>query len=169
MIAQNFAPGLHRGFAGESWRFLPAGLFERARQEAQDSIERRPVAILGSDIDGRSIDLCKKHAKKAGIMVQWAVRDFRQYGKDAALFAYAGGQQGLMVCNPPYGERMGERKAAEAIYRQLGALAKEMDGWRQSIITSHRDFERFYGRKADNRRKLSNGGMPCTLYQFFRN
>ena len=169
MIAQNIAPGLHRSFAGESWRFLPPGLFDRARQEAQDRMDRRPVAILGSDIDARCIDLCKKHAKKAGFMVQWAVRDFREYGKDATLLAYTGGQPGLMVCNPPYGERLGERKAAETIYRQLGTLAKEMPGWRQSIITSHRDFERCYGKQADNRRKLSNGGMPCTLYQFFRN
>ena len=120
MIAQNIAPGLHRSFAGESWRFLPPGLFDRARQEAQDRMDRRPVAILGSDIDARCIDLCKKHAKKAGVMVQWAVRDFREYGKDATLLAYTGGQPGLMVCNPPYGERLGERKAAETIYRQLG-------------------------------------------------
>ena len=169
MIAQNIAPGLHRSFAGESWRFLPSGLFDRARQEAQDRMDRRSVAILGSDIDARCIDLCKKHAKKAGVMVQWAVRDFREYGKDATLLAYTGGQPGLMVCNPPYGERLGERKAAETIYRQLGTLAKEMPGWRQSIITSHRDFERCFGKQADNRRKLSNGGMPCTLYQFFRN
>ena len=169
MIAQNRAPGLNRAFAAETWPFLPEHIFDRAREEARDAIQPIKLDILGTDIDAHSIALCKKHAKKAGIMVQWAVRDFQDYEKEPGLLAFAGAQPGLMVCNPPYGERLGERKAAETIYRQLGTLAKEMPGWRQSIITSHRDFERCFGKQADNRRKLSNGGMPCTLYQFFRN
>ena len=168
MIAQRIAPGLHRSFAAEEWHFLPQGLFDRAREEAQDQRVDRPLAILGSDIDSRSIALCKKHAKKAGITVQWAVRDFQDYEKEPGLLAFAGGHPGLMVCNPPYGERLGEKREAEKIYRQLRQLADSMEGWRESIITSHRDFERIYGKRADNRRKLSNGGMPCTLFQFFR-
>ena len=168
MIAQNRAPGLGRDFAAEEWPFLPSGTFAKAREEAQDSIKSGPLAIMGSDIDERSIDICKKHAKKAGIMVQWAVRDFREYGKEQDLLAFADGKSGLLACNPPYGERLGERKDAEAIYRGLSELVKFMPGWRQSIITSHRDFERVYGKRADNRRKLSNGGMPCTLHQFFK-
>lgn len=168
MIATNRAPGLNRPFAAEEWPFLPAGLFDRAREEARERIIPRTLAILGSDIDGHSVDLCKKHAKKAGIMAQWAVRDFRDYQKDPALLAFAGGKGGLLACNPPYGERMGERREAEALYRALGALVAALPGWRASLISPHRDFERIYGRRADNRRKLSNGGMPCTLYQFFR-
>lgn len=168
MIAQNRAPGLGRAFAAEEWNFLPPDTFTKAREEAQDSATSRPLAILGSDIDGRSIDLCKKHAKKAGVMLQWAVRDFHDYEKNPSLLSFANGQAGLLVCNPPYGERLGERKEAESLYRGLRALADAMPGWRQSIITSHRDFEKVYGKRADNRRKLSNGGMPCTLYQFFR-
>ena len=101
-------------------------------------------------------------------MLQWAVRDFHDYQKDPSLLSFANGQAGLLVCNPPYGERLGERKEAESLYRGLRALSDALPGWRQSIITSHRDFEKVYGKRADNRRKLSNGGMPCTLYQFFR-
>lgn len=168
MIAENRAPGLLRSFAAEEWPFLAPSAFAEARQEAQDSITARPLAILGSDIDARSIDLCKKHAKKAGIMVNWAVRDFREYQKDPALLAFAQNRAGLLISNPPYGERLGERKEAEAIYRALRTLAEALPAWRQSLITSHRDFEKIYGKRADNRRKLSNGGMPCTLYQFFR-
>lgn len=168
MIAQNRAPGLGRTFAAEEWHFLPRDTFARAREEARDSATSRPLSILGSDIDSRSIDLCKMHAKKAGVMLQWAVRDFRDYQKDGSLLSFAGSEAGLMVCNPPYGERLGERKEAEALYRGLRSLADTLPGWRQSIITSHRDFEKVYGKRADNRRKLSNGGMPCTLYQFFR-
>ncbi|MEA4970369.1 MAG: class I SAM-dependent RNA methyltransferase [Candidatus Pelethousia sp.] len=168
MIAQNRAPGLGRDFAAEEWPFLPPDTFAKAREEARDSATSRPLAILGSDIDGRSIDICKKHAKKAGVMLQWAERDFRNYQKDPSLLSFANGQAGLLVCNPPYGERLGERREAEALYRGLRALADALPGWRQSIITSHRDFETVYGKRADNRRKLSNGGMPCTLYQFFR-
>lgn len=168
MIAENRAPGLGRSFAAEEWPFFSPDTFPKAREEAWDRIVPRPLAILGSDIDARSIDLCKKHAKKAGIAVQWSVRDFREYEKAPSLLSFAGGLAGLLICNPPYGERMGERKGAELIYHGLRSLSDALPGWHESIITSHREFERIYGKRADNRRKLSNGGMPCTLYQFFR-
>ncbi|MEA5059525.1 MAG: class I SAM-dependent RNA methyltransferase [Candidatus Pelethousia sp.] len=167
MLAENRAPGLGRSFAAEEWPFLSQDTFLQAREEARDSIVPRQLAIMGSDLDARSVDLCKKHAKKAGVMIQWAVRDFREYGKDPVLLNFAGDKAGILVCNPPYGERMGERKEAEAIYRGLRSLTDSLPGWRESIITSHKDFERIYGKRANNRRKLSNGGIPCTLYQFF--
>lgn len=169
MIAENRAPGLGRSFAAETWHFLPPRTFELAREEAMDSIiQGKQLDILGSDIDQRSIAVCKKHAKKAGVMVHWAQRDYLDYHKEAGLLGFAHGKAGLLVCNPPYGERMGEKKEAEQLYRGLRQLADGLDGWHTSIITSHRAFEKAYGRRADNRRKLSNGGMPCTLYQIFQ-
>lgn len=161
MIALRLAPGLGRAFAAEAWPFLDAAVFSRAREEAQDAILRdiKPD-ILGCDIDAHCIDLCKKHAKKAGVMVNWAVRPVQE------LETAASG--GIIVCNPPYGERMLERKGAEALYRDMRRAFSALDDWSVNIITAHKDFERVYGRRADKRRKLSNGGMPCTLYQYFR-
>ncbi len=160
MIARNMAPGLNRSFAAEEWSFLEPGIFKRAREEAQDAVTETKLNILGSDIDAHSIDLCKKHAKKAGIMVNWAVRPLKEFTSDQA--------GGVIVCNPPYGERMMERREAENLYREMRGAVDALNGWKINVITSHTDFERVYGKRADKRRKLSNGGIPCTLYQYFR-
>ena len=161
MIANNMAPGLNRPFAAEEWEFAGGkSLFDRARQEARESrVDGRPD-ILGSDIDARSIDLCKKHAKKAGVMVNWKVAPLKELSTDKS--------GGLIVCNPPYGERMMEKREAEALYREMRHKFDELDNWQVSVITAYRDFERIYGKRADKRRKLSNGGMVCTMYQYFK-
>ena len=161
MIAQNRAPGLNRPFAAEVWPFLNGDEFPRAREEAQDAITPMKLDILGADIDAHAIDLCKKHAKKAGIMVNWAVRPVKEL--------QAAKEGGVLVCNPPYGERMLKKSEAERLYREMRTAFDGLPaGWRKSIITAYPDFERVYGKRADKRRKLSNGGMPCTLYQYFR-
>lgn len=72
----------------------------------------------------------------------------------------------MIVCNPPYGERLLEKQSAEELYRQMHGIFSRLDGWSVNIIASHPDFERIYGARADKRRKLSNGGMTCTLYRY---
>ncbi len=161
MMANNIAPGLGRPFAAEKWDFAQgADLFERARQEARDSRIDSRANILGSDIDARSIDLCKKHAKKAGVMVNWRAAPLKELQSDKS--------GGLIVCNPPYGERLMEKREAEALYREMRRKFDELDNWQVSVITAYREFEKVYGKRADKRRKLSNGGMTCTMYQYFR-
>lgn len=160
MIAQNRAPGLGRSFAAECWPFVPPSVWTHAREEARDSVRSVRVEILGCDIDPHCIDLCKKHAKKAGVMVDWAVRPVRELA-DAR-------RDGVLVCNPPYGERLLDKREAERLYRCMRGRFDLLDGWSVNIITGYRDFERVYGKRADKRRKLSNGGMPCCLYQYFR-
>lgn len=160
MIARNMAPGANRGFAAENWDFMPASAWTEARQEARDSVRDVKLEILGSDIDAHCIDLCKKHAKKAGIMVDWAVKplkelESRQHG-------------GVILCNPPYGERLMKKNEVESLYREMRRVFDTLPDWNKNIITGFREFERTYGRRADKRRKLSNGGMPCTLYQYFK-
>lgn len=159
MIANNMAVGMGRNFAFEEWHFFDNKIMETARTEALDCVKNNKLDILGCDIDARSVELCKKHAKKAGIMVNWAVSDVRNFTTDK--------HGGVLVCNPPYGERMFEKKEAESLYRAMSRHFSKLTDWQRSIITSHSDFERIYGVKADKRRKLSNGGMPCTLYQYF--
>lgn len=159
LIAQNRAPSLGRAFAAETWRFLPQDVFADARTEARDLARNTPVRIEGSDIDPRCIDLCKKHAKKAGVMLQWSVRPLRELPRQDA--------GGVLVCNPPYGERMLGEREVQDLYRQMRRTFDALDAWQINVITAYRFFEKSYGKRADKRRKLSNGGLACTLYQYW--
>lgn len=159
MLAQNRAPGLGRAFAAEDWEFLPGSAMARAREEAQDSVRNEPVDITGSDLDARSIALCKQHAKKAGVMLNWAVRPLSELPPQKP--------GGILITNPPYGERMLSQKETERLYREMRVQFDGLEGWSIHVISAQKEFERLYGRRAHKRRKLSNGGMPCTLYQYF--
>lgn len=158
MIANNIAPSAGRSFAAEQWRFIDRNLFALAREEARDTRRNDPLCILGSDVDPHCIDLCKKHAKKAGVTVDWKVRPVRELS--------TAWRQGVLICNPPYGERLSDVKTVKALYREMHAVFLKIPDWQINVITSNRDFESVYGQIADRRRKLSNGGMVCTLYQY---
>lgn len=160
MIAQNIAPGRNRPFAAENWHFIDPNAMRLARTEAEDSIKKVPLDILGSDIDSRCIDISKKHAKKAGITVNWAVRSIEDFTAE--------GHDGLIVCNPPYGERLLEKKNVAILYREMNACFGKYPDWAVSIISGYQGFETAYGKRADKNRKLSNGGMSVRLYQYFR-
>ncbi len=159
MIARNMAVGLNRPFSAEKWRFLEGRPFELAREQARDSVLDIEPDIVGSDIDPHAIDVCKKHAKKAGVNIRWIVRPLSGFETSS--------EGGIIVCNPPYGERLMEKREAESLYREMRKVFDPFTHWDKNIITSHRDFERIYGKKADRRRKLTNGGMVCTLYRYF--
>lgn len=159
MIAQNIAPSRNRTFAAEQWRFLDPKIFRAAREEAADAERHDTLRILGSDVDPHCIDLCKKHAKKAGVMLDWDVRpvkDLKTAWRD-----------GVLITNPPYGERLMTPGAVKTLYRELRTVFDTLPDWQINIITSAKEFETIYGKPANRRRKLSNGGMPCTLYQFY--
>ena len=159
MIAKHMAVGMNREFAAESWHFLNFPAFSRAREEARELVLDTEFDITGSDIDPHAIDLCKKHAKKAGVMLNWAVRPVSELHEER--------KGGVLVCNPPYGERLMEKRDAEKLYRSMHDIFSELNGWSVNIIASHPEFERIYGERAGKRRKLSNGGMTCTLYRYF--
>lgn len=159
MIANNIAPSKNRTFAAEQWRFVSPSVFEEARTEARDSERHDKLLILGSDMDPHCIDLCKKHAKKAGVMCEWKVRPVQQLETEW--------KRGVLLCNPPYGERLLSQKEVERLYRDMRRVFDALPDWQVSIITAWKDFETVYGKKADKRRKLSNGGMTCTVYQYF--
>lgn len=159
MIARNMAPGASRSFAAEKWRFTEGRPFDTAREEARDSVLDVVPDIMGCDIDPHAVDVCKKHAKKAGITVRWNVAPVQDLAPSS--------ESGIIVCNPPYGERLLEKREAEKLYREMRVKFDSLPHWDKNIIASHKDFERIYGKKADKRRKLSNGGMTCTLYRYF--
>ena len=160
LIAKNRAPGLHRHFSAEQWACVPTPLWQQARSEALDREFHGDYRILGSDLDPACVELARSNAKKAGVdgLVQFAQLDARQ----APLPA----ERGVIVCNPPYGERMLEQRSAQQLYRSLGRHLHGAAGWDQFIISSEPEFEYYYGRKADKRRKLYNGMIQCNLFQY---
>ncbi|MEN6339663.1 MAG: class I SAM-dependent RNA methyltransferase [Clostridiaceae bacterium] len=159
MIAQNIAPGLNRSFAAEGWWFFDKSIWAAERAKALEQRTNQKIQISGFDVDPRSIDLCKMHAKKAGVFCDWGVRDVKDFS--------AAEQFGVLVCNPPYGERMLGEKDVKELYRQMRRAFAPYPGWNVNIFSGMREFETVYGKRADKRRKLTNGGIPCTLYQYF--
>lgn len=159
LFAQNAPVGINRGFAADDWHFADKKAYLLARERSLDGVKSVKLDILGSDIDPRSIDLCKKHAQKAGVMLSWRVASVLDMNEERS--------GGVLCCNPPYGERLMEKKDAEKLYRDMRGVFERLNGWSVNIITSHPEFERIYGARADKRRKLSNGGMVCTLYRYY--
>lgn len=162
LIGKNIAPGLNREFAAEKWSLIPQSLWNEAREEARDLIKQdQELRIHGSDIDEDAISLARYHAKQAG--VESSIHLQRMPMSDInSRYKY-----GFIICNPPYGERIGELKEVEELYRQMGKVFKRFDTWSYYVITSHRDFEKLFGRMADKKRKLYNGRIMCNYYQFF--
>jgi putative N6-adenine-specific DNA methylase len=162
LIGLNAAPGLHREFAAESWLYLPQRFWIEARQEAEDLIRRDlKLNIRGTDIDPKVMSIARYHAKLAGVndyvsFQQMPVADLRTKKK-----------YGCLICNPPYGERLEDVKEVEQLYRQMGVTFKPLDTWSLYVLTSYRNFERLFGRRADRRRKLYNGRIECQYYQFY--
>jgi len=162
LIGKNIAPGLNRGFAAENWPRIPGKLWQIAREEARDLIYRdQELRIQGSDIDEEAMSLARYHAKRAGVeeylhLQRLPVADVRSRYK-----------YGFIICNPPYGERLGETREVEKLYRQMGQVFSSLDTWSYYVLTSHPEFEKLFGRKADKKRKLYNGRIMCNYYQFF--
>ena len=162
MIALDIAPGMNRGFAAERWQNFDYDAFERARNEAKQRVRTDlNLNIYGSDIDPKAIELAMRHAEEAGVdeyirLKQMNVADLASKEK-----------YGFIVTNPPYGERLGESREAEELYRVMGKTFSALDTWSFYVITSNPYFEKNFGRKADKRRKLYNGKLECQYYQYF--
>ncbi|RJX17910.1 MAG: class I SAM-dependent RNA methyltransferase [Desulforudis sp.] len=162
LIGLNIAPGLGREFAAEQWPVVPASLWKEARVDARRLIAQdRKLNIAGSDIDGDVLSLARDHAEQAGVDVQ--VTFYRRPLSDlGSRFKH-----GCIICNPPYGERLGEVRAVEKLYREMGEVFRRMDTWSFYVLTSNRNFEGLFGRRADKKRKLYNGRIECHYYQFY--
>ena len=162
-IALNRAPGLRRPFAMEKWPFADALALERVRREAQsrsDEGQQREIRIAGSDIDPEAIELARRHIRQAGLggRIEVEVMDMR----DVVLK----GEPGAIVANPPYGERIGDRRVAHVVARQLGELSRRCPGWNVYAFSADMGFEREFGRRADRRRRFYNGRIECEYHMF---
>lgn len=161
MRMANRAPGLTREFAIESWGGMPVQAFAALREEAQAAFDPgRIEGISGSDIDPEAVELANRHLRQAGLAgkVAFTVGDMRECRLSA--------ERGAFLCNPPYGERLSDRKACETLYREMGLLLRRHPGFTLSAITSHPGFERCFGRRADRKRRFYNGRLECEFMTF---
>ena len=163
LIAKNRAPGLERSFDAQKWRWLEGKYWLSAAGEAMDREFDGKYDIRGGDIDPKAVRIARENAVKAGVedIVRFDEADVKKFRCQ--------GEYGQIVTNPPYGERLLEKEGAEALYRVFGEVYHRVPPkWRVLVITSHPEFERFLGRKAEKKRKLYNGMIKCDLYQFAR-
>ena len=160
LIAKNRAPGLNRRFSAEAYAWMDPGIWGRVRTEAKDKEFRGEYRILGSDNDPKCVSLAMANARKAGVA---DCIDFRD--GDATKMSLPA-QEGVIICNPPYGQRMMEQKSAQGLYAALGRHLKYADGWKKYIITSEPEFEHYFGARADKKRKLYNGMIQCNYYMY---
>ncbi len=161
LAALNRAPGLNREFGAQKWACVPQEVWTQARQEAKDSEFRGEYRILGTDNDPNSIAIAIANAKKAG------VSKFIEFREADATKTPLPCDSGLMVCNPPYGERMLEQHSAQQLLRDFGRHMKFADGWKKYIISSEAEFEHFFGKQSTKKRKLYNGRLQCNVYMYF--
>lgn len=161
MIANNIAPGLHRKFVSETWPIIDKELWEQVREGAVNSIKKNPIKLIGYDIDERVIRTARNNTIKAGVSeyVELQRRDVAEFSSPK--------KYGVIITNPPYGERLGEVEEVETINRRIGKIRRDFPSWEINVLTAYQNFERFIGQKSDKNRKLYNGRLLCYDYQYF--
>ena len=160
LIAKNRAPGLNRHFAAEEYPWVPKNVWAEAKEEAKSREFSGKYRIVGSDNDPSCVSLAFANARKAG------VSDCVDFKDGDATKLPLPAESGLIVCNPPYGERMMEQHSAQRLYTALGKHLRYADGWQKFVITSEPEFEHYFGRRADKKRKFYNGKIKCDFYMF---
>ncbi len=165
MAMANIAPGLGRGFAAEEFPFISPSVWKDEREAANSQI-RTDVSFCayGSDIDAEVLQKAKQNAHRAGVD-----KYIKFFEADARKIKKPDGVRGTVACNPPYGERLMSVREAEELYRDIGRTFESLSPWQIYVLTSAENFEKLYGRRADKVRKLYNGMIPCSLYQYFKN
>lgn len=162
LIGLNIAPGLQREFVSENWNIFPEKTWTEERNAAKMAADYSvELDILGTDIDARMIEIAKRNAEKAGVgeyltFKQMQLSDFRTEK-----------EYGVIVSNPPYGERLEDQTYIENLYRQMGEAYRPLLTWSKYILTSDLQFEEFYGQKATKKRKLYNGRLRTDYFQYW--
>lgn len=159
MIAKNIAPGINRAFDFLKWKGFDKKVYSQVIEKAKESeFKENPNKIFASDIDAKAVKLAERHARNAGVLdlIDFNVKDVA----DVKLYG-----KGTIVSNPPYGERVIGRDAAHLCYKSLGKILPKT--WSAFIITSDFSFEKFFGKKADRKRKLYNSEKECNLYYYY--
>ena len=162
LIGQNIAPGFNREFLSEEWDWMSAKLWDEVRMEAEDLANYdQPLDITGTDIDHKMVKIAEENAFEAGLgdlvqFKQMQVRDFTTLKEN-----------GVIVGNPPYGERLGDKPSVQRMYREMGQAFEPLETWSIYMLTSDEEFEEQYGKKATKKRKLFNGFIRTDYYQYW--
>lgn len=162
LIGHNIAPGFNREFACESWDWFTPDVFEKVRAEADEAADYDvELDIMGTDINGRMIEIARANAEEIGLgdsitFKQQALKDFKTEK-----------EYGVILANPPYGERLGEEESVHQLYKEMGEVFRPLKTWSKYILTSDLLFEEFYGEKTTKKRKLYNGALRTDLFQYW--
>ena len=162
LAAKNRAPGLLREFSAQRWALCPPELWSEEREAAQSREFHGDYHIFASDVDPKAVAMARQNAKRAGVeeLIDFSVADAREFSRIT--------DRGVIVTNPPYGERMLEKREAEALYAAFGRAYAASERWSLYLICSHPAFEQAFGMQADKKRKLYNGMIRCDLFQYRR-
>ena len=161
LIARNIAPGLNRSFASETWEWIPSGLWKEERKSAYQAVDyEKELEIKGFDIDARAIDAARANAEEAGVGedIRFSKMDMKKLRAEE--------DWGMIITNPPYGERIGSADKIQDIYEKFKEILENKPTWSLFVITTDKKLEDAVGRKADRRRKLYNGRLETQYYQF---
>ena len=162
LIARNIAPGINRSFSAMNWRIFDRRIWAQARDAARDREFHGNYNIVGSDIDPKAIAIARENAERAGVadVIRFEVADAAAFDRMT--------ERGVIVTNPPYGERIMEKEQAEQLYRSFGEAYRKTANWQLYLLSSHTEFERCFGRTADKKRKLYNGMIKCDLFMYLK-
>ncbi len=163
MIGRNIAPGLNRSFASQSWPIVKDEYWKNAKTDARKKIDlNSDIRIYASDISRKAIEIAKGNAIEAGVddCIEFFVKDIMNVREPMC-------PNGILITNPPYGERIGEDNDIQKIHKKLGQVFGKDKTWSSYVITSVESFEKDFGRKADRKRKLFNGDVRVDYYQYF--
>lgn len=158
--ALNIAPGLKRSFSAESWPQIEEGIWRRERKSAISEIRTGEFKAYGFDSDISAVELSKRNSRNAGVdkYIEVKNRDIKEH-----III----ENSVTICNPPYGERLLELRQAEELYKKMGDVLKPSKTNPCYIISPDEEFEKYFGKKADKKRKLYNGMIKCNLYMYF--
>ncbi|MEW5785374.1 MAG: class I SAM-dependent RNA methyltransferase [Bacillota bacterium] len=162
LIGQNLAPGMNRTFVSEEWLTIPRPLWREARKETHDRARyNQTLDIAGTDISDAAIRIARKNASEAGVdhLVHFQTRPLAELSSKK--------KYGKIICNPPYGERLGELKEAKKLYQEMGQVLKNLDTWSIYILAASEEFEPLFGRRASKKRKLYSGNIKVNYYQYY--
>ncbi|OMP65659.1 THUMP domain-containing class I SAM-dependent RNA methyltransferase [Domibacillus epiphyticus] len=162
LIGQNIAPGFNRDFISEQWPWTGEKVWDDARMEAEDKANYdQPLDIEGLDKDPNMINIASSNAFEAGLgdLIKFRPGNAEEFITDK--------EYGVIVGNPPYGERLSDRPAVEKLYSELGRAFEPLNTWSIYMLTSYEQFEEVYGKPATKKRKLFNGFIRCDYYQYW--
>lgn len=163
LLGRNIAPGLSRTFAAQEWEAIEAGLWKEEKTKAFAAADwELPLEIYASDIDPQAVAAARENAVEAGVedAISFSVGD-------AAQLEAQGKEGGIIITNPPYGQRIGEQQEMDRLYAGLAGFLRRNPTWSMFVITADKSAEhKLFGRPADRRRKLFNGRLEVCFYQY---